>query len=172
MTATAVDAYTLAKNELAHLDEQRRTLLAIMEQNKPPAPLAKGTEQRYVLGVAYQSGPDPLIKTGADGSRDYFPPDELEAAAWQFMKSREAGLFHADATNAPDILDHVEVVESYIYRGPDWELPNKQVVKAGDWLIGAIVDEPTWNLVKTGKITGWSPQGVAKRRKPTKGTAS
>jgi hypothetical protein len=118
-------------------------------------------EQRYVLGVAYQSGPDPLIKTGADGGRDFFTETELEKAAWQYIKSRDVGLFHVDGT---DVEKHADVVESYIYRGPNWAQADGTVIKSGDWLIGAVVDEPTWQLIKTGRITGWSPQGTAKRR--------
>lgn len=119
------------------------------------------SEQRYVLGVAYQAGPDPLIKTGADGGRDFFTDTELEKAAWQFMKSRAVGLFHIDGTDGEN---HAEVVESYIFRGPDWPQADGTVIKAGDWLIGAVLDETAWALAKEGKITGWSPQGTAKRR--------
>lgn len=116
-------------------------------------------EQRYVLGIAYQAGPAPEIKRGADGGRDYFSPDELEKAAWEFMKSRLVGLFHG-----PDeTVGHADVVESYIYRGPDWDLGDGVVVKAGDWLIGAVLDDAAWQLHKAGKITGWSPQGTARR---------
>jgi hypothetical protein len=58
------------------------------------------------------------------------------------------------------------VTESYIYRGPDWEQPDGTVIKAGDWLIGGICDETAWELVKSGKVTGFSPQGVARRIRP------
>ena len=119
-------------------------------------------EQRYVLGIAYQAGNDPKIAKGADGARDYFTPEELEKACWSFLPGgAEVGLFHADSTQG-----HAEVVESYIYRGPDWDLGDGVIVKAGDWLVGAILDEVAWDLHKRGLITGWSPQGVGKRRKP------
>lgn len=117
-------------------------------------------EQRYVLGVAYQAGPDPRIQRGADGGRDYFTAEELEKAAWGFLrKGRQVGMFHADGTEG-----HAEIVESYVWRGPDWDLGDGVVVKAGDWLIGAVLDEVAWDLYKRGKVTGWSPQGSAKRR--------
>jgi hypothetical protein len=118
-------------------------------------------EQRYVLGVAYQAGPDPMIKRGADGGRDFFSPEELEKAAWKFLKNGpESGLFHADGTEGA-----ATVVESYIYRGPDWDLGDV-VVKSGDWLVGAILDEHAWQLYKSGRVTGWSPQGSARRITP------
>jgi hypothetical protein len=117
-------------------------------------------EQRYVLGVAYQAGPDPKIQRGADGGRDYFSAEELEKAAWGFLKNGPAvGLFHGpDST-----VGHADVVESYVYRGPDWDLGDGAVVKSGDWLIGAILDESAWQLYKSGRVTGWSPQGSARR---------
>ncbi len=118
------------------------------------------TEQRYVLGVAYQAGRDPRIQKGADGRRDYFTAEELEKAAWSFLKGRPiVGLFHADGTEG-----HFTVTESYIYRGPDWDQGDGVVVKADDWLIGGICDEPAWSLVKSRRVTGFSPQGVARRR--------
>lgn len=122
-------------------------------------------EQRYLLGLAYQAGPDPRIQRGADGGRDYFEPDELEKAAWTFIPGgAQVGLFHG-----PDeTLGHFTVTESYIYRGPDWDLGDGVVVKAGDWLIGGICDEVAWRLHKEGKVTGFSPQGTAKRRAATR----
>jgi hypothetical protein len=119
-------------------------------------------EQRYVLGVAYQAGPDPMIKRGADGGRDFFSAEELEKAAWGFLqKGAAVGLGHVDGTEGA-----ATVVESYIYRGPDWPLGNGVVVKSGDWLIGAILSERAWQLYKSGQITGWSPQGAARRITP------
>ena len=120
-------------------------------------------EQRYVLGVAYQAGKDERIKRGQDGGRDYFTAGELEKAAWKFIKSRESGLMHVDGTEGS-----ADVVESYIYRGPDWTVGQDAagedvVVKAGDWLVGAVLSPEAWELHKQGKITGWSPQGKAVR---------
>lgn len=117
-------------------------------------------EQRYVLGVAYQAGPDPRIQRGADGGRDYFTEAELEKAAWGYLRNGpQVGLFHGpDST-----LGHAEIVESYVYRGPDWDLGDDVVVKAGDWLVGAILDDVAWQLYKSGRVTGWSPQGSARR---------
>lgn len=118
-------------------------------------------EQQYVLGLAYQAGQDPRIAKGADGGRDFFTPEELEKAAWSFMKGRPVvGLFHADGTEG-----HFQVTESYIYRGPDWPQTNNVVIKAGDWLIGGVCDAVAWSLVKSGKVTGFSPQGTATRRR-------
>ncbi|MFJ4787568.1 XkdF-like putative serine protease domain-containing protein [Streptomyces sp. NPDC088794] len=118
-------------------------------------------EQRYVLGVAHQAGPDPKIQRGLDGARDYFSPEELEKAAWTFLPSgAQVGLFHG-----PDnTVGHATVVESYIWRADPWDLGDGVTVRKGDWLIGAILDDTAWNLVKSGRVTGWSLQGTARRR--------
>jgi hypothetical protein len=129
----------------------------------PTLPLAKAaaTEARFVLGIAYQAGPDPRIAKGADGYRDYFTAEELEKAAWSFLRGGALmGLFHADGTTGA-----ARAVESYIWRGGPWDLGNGTVVRKGDWLIGAICDEQAWQLVKSGRVTGFSPQGAAKRRR-------
>jgi hypothetical protein len=122
---------------------------------------AASAEQRFVLGLAYQAGPDPAITKGKDGGRDFFTKEELEKAAWSFMRGGpRGGLFHADGTEG-----HVEFVESGIHRGPDWDAGNGLVIKDGDWFVGAICDETAWKLVKSGKAAGFSPQGIARRRR-------
>lgn len=121
-------------------------------------------EDRYVLGIAHQAGPDPAIKMGADGGRDYFTARELELASRTFLRKggMRIGFNHMDGTDS----GFAEVVESYIYRGPDWAQADGTVVKAGDWLLGAILSEKAWALYKAGYITGWSIQGSARRVTP------
>lgn len=115
-------------------------------------------EQRYVLGIAHQAGKDERIDVAKDGGRDYFTPEELEKAAWRFLQAdHTVGLGHLDGTEGS-----ADVVESYIYRGPDWPVGDL-VVKAGDWLIGAVLDPVAWKLYKAGAIEGWSIQGTARR---------
>lgn len=120
-------------------------------------------EQRYLLLVAYQAGPSERIRRGADGGLDYFTAAELEKACFSFLPGgAQVGLFHGP----DDSIGHFTVTENYIYRGPDWDVGDDIVIKAGDWLIGGICDEIAWGLYKRGLITGMSPQGVAKRRRP------
>ena len=141
-------------------------------------------EQRLLIGIAYQAGPDPRIKKGQDGGRDYFEAAELEKAAHSFMLSgQQHGLFHVDGSEGA-----ARPVESFIYRNPvPWlvsdraevrkalaELaaevekcagPDDLIVRDGDWCLGAILSPKAWDLYKAGKINGWSPQGVARRRR-------
>jgi hypothetical protein len=122
-------------------------------------------EQRYLLTVGYQPGPDPRITKGADGARDFFSEAELEKAAWSLLLSGapEIGVMHADGTTG-----HAQVVESYVYRGPDWSLTaadgSEQVIKSGTWLVGVLCDDVAWRLYKNGLVGGISIDGQAKRR--------
>lgn len=140
-------------------------------------------EMRLVVGIAYQAGPDPRIQKGQDGGRDFFDAPELERAAHSFMLSKQQhGLFHVDGSEGA-----ARPVESSIYRNPiPWLVsdsadvqkalagmasevekmagPDDLMVRPGDWCLGAILSPRAWDLYKAGKITGWSPQGVAKRR--------
>lgn len=140
-------------------------ILTTLQLATPPQDVAKnadGEEQRFLLGVAYQAGVDAKITKGKDGARDCISPVELEKAAWGFMlDGQQHGLFHVDGT-----LGAARPVESYIYRNPvPWVAGPDLVVKQGDWVLGALCDDFAWQLYKDGKVGGWSPQGLARRRK-------
>lgn len=119
--------------------------------------------QQFVLGLVYQAGPNRIIKTGADGARDYFTDEQLEKAAWGFLGSDMlVGVDHVDDTEG-----HAVIKESYIYRGPDWVMKDVRgdevVIKSGDWLAGALLDDTAWGMAEDGKLTGWSFEGKGKR---------
>jgi hypothetical protein len=119
-------------------------------------------ERRYTLMVAYPANKLD-IAIAKDGHQDFAGPDEVEDAAWNYMlKSRNIGLWHEDGTDNAG-----ELVESYIYRGPDWVIKaadgTEHVIKAGDWLMGIRWTEPAWQDVLEGRINGVSMQGVAER---------
>ena len=131
-----------------------------------PQPLrilkAETGPKRYTLGLAY--APHRL-----DAHGEGMTADEVEQTAWGYLRKQEIGLFHQDGT-----VGHARPVESYIYRGPDWRLTDasggEQIIKAGDWLLGAIWDPGAWDLVKKGKINGWSMDGLGRRRKVQRST--
>ena len=119
--------------------------------------VSKASPQRYTLGVAY--APDqPDYTVAQDGFRDKISPQELEKTAWNFMAHPEVGLGHEPGTEGAG-----KVVESYIYRGPDWTI-NDHTIKAGTWLVGIVWSPEAWEKVQTGEINGLSPQGKAKRK--------
>lgn len=120
-------------------------------------------ERRYTLVVAYPADKADAA-VAADGYRDFASKAAVEDAAWSYLtKSPQVGLWHADGTDGAG-----QVVESYVYRGPDWTVTaadgSTHVVKAGDWLMGIQWTPTTWQEVKTGRIGGVSMQGSAVRR--------
>lgn len=123
-------------------------------------------ERRYTLGLAYPANRADA-SVAMDGFRDFVGADALESAAWSFLgKAGRVGLHHRDGTEG-----HGDVVESYLYRGPDWHIKavdgSDQLIKSGDWLLGVVWDEPTWQAIKRGDFNGFSPQGRARRRQPS-----
>lgn len=128
-----------------------------------PETIAPDAEpQQFCLGIAYQAGRDPRIARGLDGGRDFFTEAELEKACWSFMlNGQELGMFHAEGTTGA-----ARPVENYIYRNPiPWVVGPDLVVRKGDWVLGALMDDKPWELVQAGDATGWSPQGRGRRRR-------
>ena len=74
-------------------------------------------------------------------------------------------MFHLDGTETDgDGEVTATVVESYIYRPEQpWDLGNGIVVRKGDWLLGAVLSPRAWDMYQRGLISGWSPQGLARR---------
>jgi Putative phage serine protease XkdF len=123
-------------------------------------------EKRYTLGLAYPALVAP--GKGADGFNDFISEEALEKAAWEWMANRrEIGLFHQDGLDG-----QATVVESYIWRGPTWTIQSPVdgstvAIKSGDWMLGTIWNKEGWELVKAGLVQGWSPEGGARRAKPS-----
>lgn len=128
-------------------------------------------ERRYTLNVIYPADKADVSKA-LDGHRDFASKAVVEDAAWNYMRNyREVGTFHAAITGTGEPSGAAEVVESYIYRGPDWAIKGadglEMVVKSGDWLGGFIWTPEAWQAIKEGKIGGISVEGGARRRKPS-----
>lgn len=116
--------------------------------------------RQYTLSVGYAAYASD-VAVARDGHIDFASEEEIEKAAWDYLASGPAvGLKHADGSEGAG-----KIVESYIYRGPDWNVED-QVIKSGDWLIGTIWSDEAWAAIERGEITGTSMQGSAKRRTP------
>jgi Putative phage serine protease XkdF len=134
-------------------------------------------ERRYTLDVAYPADKADAHR-GMDKHRDFASKAVVEDAAWNYMRNyRAVGMCHtpeqAASVGTPLLQDGAaELVESYVYRGPDWTVKaadgSEQVIKAGDWLVGFIWTPGAWEAIKSGKIGGVSVEGGAKRRKPSR----
>lgn len=141
-------------------------------------PLAKADpELRYTLNVIYPADKADIAKA-QDGHRDFASKDVVRKAAWDYMRNyRNVGMCHTPEQAAgvgAELLQQgaAELVESFIYPGPDWEPEPGVVVKAGDWLGGFVWSPDAWELVKSGKIGGVSVEGKARRRKPSAGAVA
>lgn len=124
-------------------------------------------ETKYTLTVAYPAD-SPDVAKARDGFQDFARAETVEKAAWSYMRSAinnggEIGALHEDGTEGDGIL-----VESYVYRGPDWAVKaadgSEQVIKSGDWLVGVIWSDTAWDSFKSGESTGVSMQGMARRQ--------
>lgn len=137
-------------------------------------PLAKAEpEQRYTLNVIYPANKADVVRA-MDKHRDFASPAVVEKAAWDYMRNfRNVGMCHTPEQAAAvgvELLQQgaADLVESYIYRGPDWQVSDDLLVKAGDWLGGFVWSVPAWDAIKAEKLGGMSVEGGAKRRKPSK----
>ena len=120
-------------------------------------------ERRFTLGLAYPAN-RPDVSRAADGFRDFVSPEVLEQAAWTYLrKGGSVGINHQDGTEG-----HGTVVESYIWRGDPWTVKaadgTTQTIHPNDWVVGVQWDQETWQMIKSGQLNGFSPQGRATRR--------
>jgi len=169
----AAEAVGISVTEAAaNLGQTLALCVATKRSATPPSDTAmcvvKATaEKRYTLGLAYPAM-RPDVNRAADGYIDFASHEVLEQTAWNYMaKHRDINLFHKGGTSG-----HATVVESYLYRGPDWHQTSpvdgkEYVIKAGDWMLGTVWDDHGWQLVKAGLVNGWSPEGGAARAVPT-----
>ena len=133
-------------------------------------------ERRYTLNVIYPADKAD-VSVATDGHRDFASKAVVEDAAWNYMRNhREVGTFHSPEAAALAGSEFVtsgaaEVVESYIYRGPDWAIKaadgSEVVIKEGDWLGGFVWTPEAWADIKEGRIGGVSVEGRARRRQPS-----
>ena len=168
MSANLEAVAAAARNLADMIDGAHRTDSGLWSPTVAASLVVKSVpEQRFTLGVAY-----PALRADAkmavDGRRDACSAETLERTAWSWLtKSRRIGLFHGDLLGMPGGANegHGTPCESYIWRADPWVIAKAdgttQTVMPGDWLLGVEWDVPTWNLIKMGRIDGFSVQGKA-----------
>ena len=117
-------------------------------------PITKLNEdKRLVGGIVYE--PDVV-----DAQGDSAGEAEIEKAAHKFMQdSRTLGFMHKE-----DVGPRAKIVESYI--APCNMKMNNQSIRKGTWvMVVKVQDDELWNMVKSGKITGFSMGGRAREEK-------
>jgi cation transport regulator ChaB len=122
----------------------------------------KDARRQIVYGVVYE----PLA---VDTQLDWASADEIEKAEHGFMKAyRKMGVRHTGTT-----LDSIVPVESYIAPCDFWfegtPQDEEHRVKKGSWVLAAhIADSEAWQDVESGKLTGFSLFGKARRKRGSK----
>lgn len=110
----------------------------------------KADEKRIVYGVVMR--PDAF-----DLHRDKISADELEKTAHEYLVASR--IIKRQHDGKPQTCD---VVESFIVP-TDYEIGSQKIVK-GSWVMAVRVnDDALWSDVKAGKITAFSPGGMALR---------
>jgi len=121
-------------------------------------PLAKQAEHRYTLGPVYVPGVE-------DAHGEFVDPGTLQKALWDWVRKGDRRIFiqHSDKVAG-------EMVEALTWPFPieaDLEVPNqgvtKQVFPADTPFLGVVWEDWAWDLVKAGKLRGYSIGGRARR---------
>ena len=109
----------------------------------------KSDDRQMVYSVVYS--PDEV-----DSQKEFAKAEEIEAAAYQFMKSRN--VLNVDANHDFD-PKAAYVAESWILKGVDTLFPKE---REGAWAVGIKVEDPElWARVKKGELEGISMAGCA-----------
>lgn len=111
--------------------------------------IAKSEDEQFVLGPV-------LVPDTEDLQGDVVSADEIRQAAHRFMEwYQDIHLQHERDTT-------LKVTESFV-APVDFQLGD-YLVKAGTWLLGVHVTDPgIWQMVKDGRLRGFSIGGYAER---------
>lgn len=117
------------------------------------------TEQQLVFGFLSVST-DEAGKLIIDSQGDYILPEDLEKAAYAFVKdSRGTGLMH-------QVMGIGTVVESFVLTKEKTKLLgiHGPTLPECGWWVGLHVSDPqVWNMVKSGELRAFSIGGTGRR---------
>lgn len=93
----------------------------------------------------------PLIP---DSQGDYMTVEEVQKAAYRFMKNQR--LDQVDSQHTNNLVKGASIVESFIARKGDPDFIE------GSWVVGMHIDNPDmWAKIKKGEINGFSLEAMA-----------
>ena len=102
-------------------------------------------EKRIVLGVVYEPNT-------RDTDGNFMTAAEIEKMAYGFLENMRNTNIDRNHDDKPD---YGVVVESFIARKGDPDFPE------GAWVLGThVIDDETWEAIKSGEITGYSIAGT------------
>ena len=114
---------------------------------KRDTPIIKSEHPNHVFYCVVYSANE------VDAHGDRASAEEIQKAAWGFMRTRNVSLMHEKFIN-----DAAEVVESSIMF-QDTKIGN-DIVKKDDWLAGFhVADEELWNKIESGEYNSVSMEG-------------
>jgi len=120
--------------------------------------VAKAHEQRYTLGPWYVPGVE-------DAHGEFTDEDTLQKALWDWVRSGDRTIYlqHSDKPAG----EMVEIMTVPFAVEADLTVPNQGVTKyqfpANTPFMGVVWEQWSWNLVKEGKLRGYSIGGTARR---------
>jgi hypothetical protein len=160
-------AHVLTLLKLAAMPEwvQRRLTSASVDKAEPMQLfkmrgdwIEKADERRYTLAPMYEPDTE-------DAHGEFVAGDTLETAVWRYVQRNDRTLYlqhtKARAGEWVNIVCWPFPVEAKLMM-PTGESQDV-TFPPGTIFLGVIWDEETWPLVKSGKITGYSLGGTAKR---------
>jgi hypothetical protein len=120
--------------------------------------VAKANEQRYTLGPWYVPGVE-------DAHGEFTDEETLQKALWDWVRSGDRTIYlqHSDKPAG----EMVEIMTVPFAVEADLTVPNQGVTKyqfpANTPFMGVVWEEWSWQLVKEGKLRGYSIGGTARR---------
>lgn len=151
------------------MDHFERLRHALVNQGGTPATKTVGVEyavtkadneERYTFGILYVPG-------ARDSDNEYATSDDLQKAVWNYTRSGYRKI--RDTHTETEIGELVEIVAWPYETEAETKLPDGTVKKyrlpAGTVYAGVIWEPPAWELVKSGKLRGYSLGGAAVRVK-------
>lgn len=129
------------------------------------AVVEKAADKRYTFGVVYQASNSADVPE-LDTHGEFALPDDLQAAQWDYVRkgNRNIYLQHGEASTViGEIVDIVtwpyEVEANFTIK----DKVEKRIIPANSVWVGVVWTEEAWPLVKSGKISGLSMGGWARR---------
>jgi len=115
-------------------------------------------ESRYILGVVLEPQ-DPNAVT--DGGGDVYSAEEIEGA---FELWTEGGYGNFDRQHGMLANHEFTLLDNFILRCDEAGIHIRgRFIKRGSWLVGARCGDQAWADVKSGKLAGYSMNGLARR---------
>jgi hypothetical protein len=127
-------------------------------------------EKRYTFSVVYEASPSET-KPILDAHAEFSLASELERALWGYVDAGDRTIYIQHGTTKVGMRKAGRWVEIVAWPWPvttrfsvPGKAPSMRTVPAGSVWMGVIWEREIWDLVKSGKITGYSFGGVARRK--------